>query len=276
MNIKKAYVIGTKVNKSLSPLIFNHWFEKYNISATYSFKVIKEQSFNKEIKKLLEEENLCGLNVTIPYKEKILKNMNELDKASKIIQAVNCVTIKDKKYYGSNTDWRGFGEALSDSLFSKRLEIQKNNKAILIGYGGAAKAVLYSLSLMDPKYKNNTYVFNRSKKKINLPFISQKNTLALEKIKDHLSQAVLIINTTPTNILKDLGVKKINKKVVVCDIVYKPKETKFLQHFTNPMAKIYGISMLINQAKPCFFNWFGVKPLEDDLLKNKLFNEISK
>ena len=95
MNTKKAYVIGTNVNTSLSPLIFNHWFEKYNIDAKYSYKTIKEKNFNKEIKTILKQKHLCGINVTIPFKEKIIKKIDKLDKHSKSIGAVNCVTIKN-------------------------------------------------------------------------------------------------------------------------------------------------------------------------------------
>ena len=118
---KTAYVIGTKVDKSLSPLIFNHWFKKYKINATYKFKVIKEKNFNREIKKVLKEKNLCGLNITIPYKEKILKKMHGLDAPAKTIKAVNCVTIKNKKYYGSNTDWSGFKDVLLREVAKKKL-----------------------------------------------------------------------------------------------------------------------------------------------------------
>jgi len=276
MSKKSVYVIGTNVEKSLSPLIFNHWFKKYNINAIYDFRAIKEKNFNKEINKILKEKNLSGFNVTIPFKEKILKKMDKLDKASKIIRAVNCVTIRNNKYYGSNTDWVGFGEALLNATLKQQINITKNGKVILIGYGGAAKAILYNLSLMGAVWKNNTLVFNRSKRKINIPFISQKTTLSLSKIQNHLNDSFLIINTTPRNILADLKIKKINREVAVCDIVYKPKETKFLKHFTKPSAKIYGIHMLINQARPCFFKWFGVSPSEDGVLTNKLLKEISK
>ena len=110
---------------------------------------------------------------------------------------------------------------------------------------------------MGAVWKNNTLVFNRSKRKINIPFISQKTTLSLSKIQNHLNDSFLIINTTPRNILADLKIKKINREVAVCDIVYKPKETKFLKHFTKPSAKIYGIHMLINQAKLCFLSGLG-------------------
>ena len=86
----------------------------------------------------------------------------------------------------------------------------------------------------------------------------------------------MVINTTPRNILADLKIKKIKKEIVVCDIVYKPKETKFLKHFTKPSVKIYGIHMLINQARPCFFEWFGIMPPEDKALTRKIFKKISK
>ena len=276
MSTKKAYVVGTRVDKSLSPLIFNYWFKKYKIKARYEFKVIKENNFNKEIKEILKEKNLCGINITIPFKEKIIKKMDKLDRASKAIKAVNCVTIKNNKYSGSNTDWLGFKETLASTLIEKKINIEDHKKVVLIGYGGAAKAVLYSLSLMSPIWKKNTLVFNRSKKKINSPFVSQKTTISLNKIQNHLSESFLIINTTPRNILQDLKIKKINTRVVVCDIVYKPKQTKFLKHFTKPIAKVYGINMLINQAKPCFLKWFGVRPSLDKTLMNKLLKEISK
>ena len=191
MSKKKIYVIGTNVDKSLSPLIFNHWFKKYKINAIYDFRTIKEKNFNKEINEILKEKNLCGLNVTIPFKEKILKKMDKLDKASKIIKAVNCVTIRNNKYYGSNTDWVGFGEALLNAMLEQQINITKNGKVILIGYGGAAKAVLYNLSLMGAVWKNNTLVFNRSKRKINIPFISQKTTLSLGKIQNYLNNLLI-------------------------------------------------------------------------------------
>ena len=276
MNTKKAYVIGTNVDKSLSPLIFNHWFKKYNIDAKYSYKIIKEKNFNKEIKYILKEKNLCGINVTTPFKEKIIKKIHRLDKHSKKIKAVNCVTIKNNKYYGINTDWAGFAEAYLDATLKQKVPAKTRGGVILIGYGGAAKAILYSLSLMGGVYKKNTLVFNRSKRKINIPFFSQKTTLPLNKIREYLNDAFLIINTTPRNILADLKIKKIKEEIAVCDIVYKPKETKFLKHFTKPSAKIYGIHMLINQARPCFFEWFGIMPSEDKALTRKILKKISK
>ena len=150
MSIKKAYVIGTNVKTSLSPLIFQHWFNKYGLNAKYSYKEIKEKNFDKEVGPILREEGLCGINVTIPFKEKIIKKLHNLDKAAKTIGAANCVTVKNNKYFGINTDWSGFQTSFVEAKIPKRV-LLGNSKVVLIGYGGAAKAVLYSLLLMNHK-----------------------------------------------------------------------------------------------------------------------------
>ncbi len=275
MNRKKAYVIGTKVDKSLSPLIFNHWFKKYNIDAVYKHKTIKEKNFNKDIKKILKEKNLVGVNITIPFKEKATKLLDKMDKHTRAIGAVNCIIIKKKKYCGINTDWTGFVEAYQKKRPKHKKKTNKK-KIILIGYGGAAKAVLYGLLQMGKHYRENIIVFNRTKRKIQFQKFSQKTTLSIKKIKDYTEDSFLIINTTPRNLFSDLKIKKINKSIEVCDIVYKPKETKFLKHFTNAKAKVYGIDMLINQARPCFFVWFGIMPSEDNVLKSKVAKRIKE
>ena len=79
MSYKKAYVIGTNVNASLSPTIFKYWLEKYNIEGEYGHIEIEEKSFDKEILNLLnKKKDLVGLNITIPYKEKIIPHLSEI------------------------------------------------------------------------------------------------------------------------------------------------------------------------------------------------------
>ena len=83
MKKKKGYVVGTNVSKSLSPLIFNYWFKKYKIDGRYDYKEIKEKKFDLEIKKILQEEGVRGINVTIPFKEKIIKHLSQQNKHAK-------------------------------------------------------------------------------------------------------------------------------------------------------------------------------------------------
>ena len=173
MNTKKAYVIGTNVSTSMSPTIFRYWLSKYNISsAEYKHKEIKEENFDKEIKSIFQEEGLVGLNITIPYKEKILYYMDNKKPLLKP-PSVNCVTIKKtndlKKStvikLGKNTDVVGFNKALYNSGLSDFFYARKNCCAIVLGYGGAAKAAIQSL-LLDSNFKR-IIVFNRTFSKLN-------------------------------------------------------------------------------------------------------------
>ena len=261
MSKKKAYVVGTNVSKSLSPLIFNYWFNKYKVEGEYGFIEIKEENFEQEIIKIFKEEGLRGLNITIPFKEKIIPHLKLIDSHSKLIGAVNCVNIRNKLAEGTNTDWVGFTKSIK--------RIKKNNVAIVLGYGGSAKAIIYSLTLRGFK---EIRVFNRSFDKIK----NLKNIIPhkLDELNKHYSSADIIINTIPKNLVNKLVNKKLlenyNKKETGYgfDIVYN-QPTLFLENF-KPSRRIYGVEMLAHQAAPCFFNWFGILPEIDDNLINIL------
>ena len=162
-----------------------------------------------------------------------------------------------------NTDWLGYLGSI------KGFKINKNKKILILGYGGAAQAIFYGFSTKGYK---NILVFNRSKKAIKIKGI-KKFTKKYSLIEKHLEDSYLIINTTPTNPLNKKQEKKISKKTILSDIVYSPKETAFLKNF-NENKKIYGISMLIEQAIPCFHQWFGFTPKLDDKLIKKINSKI--
>ncbi len=256
--MKHFFVIGDNTSKSLSPLIFNHWFKKYKIKAKYSFVEVTKTNFNKKIKGKINNNNIFGFNVTIPYKKKIIQHLSNINKHAEVIGAVNCVRV-DKKTKGINTDWAGYLNSI------KEYKINKNKNILILGYGGASKAIFYGFALKG--YKNIS-VFNRSKKAIKLKGI-YRYTKSYSNIDNYLINADLIINTTPTNPLKKKQVKLIKKNALISDIVYKPKKTAFLKNFNNN-KKIYGISMLVEQAILCFKDWFGFEPKVDKNLLKKL------
>ena len=98
MSTKKVYVIGTDVSSSLSPIIFRYWFDKYGVDAEYNFKEIEESSFNKKIKLILEEDNLCGLNITIPFKKKISMSYHrKIIKVTKKMMTKKMISSSSKK-----------------------------------------------------------------------------------------------------------------------------------------------------------------------------------
>ncbi len=260
--MKNYYVVGNKASKSLSPTIFNHWFKKYNIKAKYHPLELNNKNFDKKIKVILKNNNVGGLNITIPFKQKIIKHIDVLDKHSKKINAVNCVLVK-KNIRGSNTDWSGYYKTLPKD---KKL---KTEKVLIIGYGGAALAIHYVLKTKGFK---NILIVNRTKKK--LCFEKQnKYTLNIKKLDKLLLDSGLVINTTPKNLIKAKSKKLIKNKAILSDIVYKPKETDFLKQFPNN-KKIYGISMLLEQAVLSFKTWFGFKPSIDPTLLEMLENKI--
>ena len=260
--MKNFFVIGDQASKSLSPLIFNHWFKKHNIKAEYSFLEVTKKNFDSEIVKKLSDKNTQGLNVTIPFKKDIIKYLDNKNVHAQKIGAVNCVTVGDK-INGINTDWLGYLNSI------KQEKINKNKNILILGFGGASKAIYYGFFFKGYK---NVSVFNRSKKAINIGGIN-KYTKDYSLINSYLIKSDLIINTTPTNPLNKKQINLIKKTTIISDIVYQPKETSFLKEFKFN-KKIYGISMLIEQALPCFKLWFGFVPDVDKVLVNKLNRKI--
>ena len=262
--MKNFFVIGDSTSQSLSPTIFNHWFKVYNIQAKYSFIEVKKNNFEKVLLNKINDENTFGFNVTIPFKKDIFKYIDITNNHSKKIGAINCVKVS-KKTKGINTDWVGYLNSTKD------FKINKSKNVIVLGYGGASKAIIYGLLYKGFK---SVLVFNRSKKQIKLKerktFTKQYKT-----VDKYLVNAGLIINTTPTNPLNKKQTKLIGKDVIVSDIVYAPKNTPFLSPLKEN-RKIYGISMLIEQAIPCFYYWFGFKPKADKVLIKKLNAKIKK
>ena len=163
MTNKKAYVIGTNVSASLSPTIYQYWFEQFNIDGEYGYIEIKEDNFDKEIKSILKKDGLVGLNITMPFKEKIIPHLTQrsnLVSATSLLP-INCISINGDKIIGENTDYIGFQKA----YYAKKNSAHPKHKhhAIVLGFGGAAKAIIHSLIVM--KYEH-IMVFNRTFDKI--------------------------------------------------------------------------------------------------------------
>ena len=270
MSRKKAYVIGTNVSNSLSPAIFRYWFEKHNVCGEYGYIEIKEKEFDKEIKQILKDENLVGLNITMPYKEKIIPHLMNpvppvmskdegpvLSQYAERIGAVNWISRENKVWLGDNSDWFGFEKSFE--VFFNATTKERKNIAIVIGYGGASKAIIFSLhSLGYKKIK----LFNRSYEKIKNKFAKTSSsplveTYELGDLEKHTHSADAIINTTPVNILNKPKEWNISSNTIGFDVVYRPKGGSGFLNYFEPNRRLDGIHMLINQAIPCLENWFA-------------------
>ncbi|MCX6231173.1 MAG: shikimate dehydrogenase [Bacteroidetes bacterium] len=247
----KSYgLIGYPLSHSFSASYFNSKFEKENITdATFKLFAIKEID---ELFNLLEiEPELCGLSVTIPYKEKVIPLLNEIDETAQKVGAVNSIKItkKENQVYlkGFNTDVIGFEEILLPEL--KPIHQQ----ALVLGNGGASKAVVYVLEKLNIAYK----IVSRNPLTAQLSY----NQINKQMIDEHL----LIINTTPLGMYPlvdacpDLPYEFLNASHLVIDVIYNPEVTLFMKKAELNGATVQnGMKMLTSQAEASWRIWNSI------------------
>lgn len=268
----KYGIIGFPLSHSFSPHIHNLAFNNLSINANYEILSIKPNVFESEIKKL-KKSDYRGFNITIPYKQKIIPFIDEIDPLAKKVNAVNTILKKDNKWFGYNTDIYGFLKPLEKSITSIK-------SVLVIGAGGAASAVCFSLL----RYRNISLlsILNRSVEKAQrLAYQLKKeydlniNAGSLEVGSDLIFD--LIINTTNVGMGNLIDINPFNisnnshKKTVVYDLIYNPECTQFLKlAHHNGLKTINGLEMLIGQAMKSFSIWTN-REFPPNLLKNENF-----
>lgn len=268
----KAGVIGYPISHSKSPIIHGYWLDKYNINGTYHSIEIKPEDLKSKIKNLIND-NYNGFNVTVPHKENIVALCDELDDTAKKIGAVNTVVIKDGKLYGKNTDAFGFIENLKQN--SKI--VLNGSKIMVLGAGGAARAVLYGLLDADA---SEILLTNRTMEKaVTLQSLSPSKIKIIDWVEKekYLSDINLLVNTTSLGMKNqpalEINLQSLNKNALVTDIVYVPLMTDLLTCAQiNGNEIVTGIGMLLHQARPAFAAWTGVMPAVDNDLMAKVLS----
>ncbi len=260
-------ILGGKLGSSLSPLMFDHYFGRLNLDISYKFYPVASDMLSSFLSKT-RTSDIIGLNVTIPFKEKVIPLLDYLDPEAKIIGAVNVIHKSKGKLKGYNTDYTGFLRTL------EKYDFLKTGNAIVLGAGGAARSIIYGLSRM--KFKNITF-FSRNDEKINkilgnFHFIPCLNgdQWKIEKIKEKMKNADIVVNATPVGMFP-LEKKSpvdvdfyLKKKCVAYDLIYNPKVTKFLKSAKSRGAVIEnGLWMLIYQALESLKLW-RVKDLDEE------------
>ncbi|OEY73155.1 shikimate dehydrogenase, partial [Salegentibacter salarius] len=212
--MKTFGLIGKNISYSFSRTYFTKKFKKENIDAKYyNFDLENINQFRDVIK---EMPDLQGLNVTIPYKQEIITFLDDLAPEAKEIGAVNTIKVNGNRLIGYNTDYIGFSESIKPLLKSH------HNKALILGTGGASKAIAYAFKKLDIEYK----FVSRSSGKGKLGY----DDLSEETIKDHN----IIINTTPVGTFPDVEeypkfpVEYLTKNHLVYDLIYNPEVTQLL------------------------------------------------
>jgi len=258
----KSGVIGWPVMHSLSPRLHQYWLKEYNINGSYEALEINPNEIHAFIKNL-SSNGFIGANVTVPYKETAANIVDVLDENSNRLGAINTIVVgKDGLIYGSNTDGFGFMENLKSNFPQWE---PKNGPVVLLGAGGAARAI--TASLLDAKVPE-IRLTNRTYKKTQNLVNKIGGSVKIYDWKNRskiLQDASLLINTTTLGMIGNPGLEinldLLPLNAVVMDIVYSPLKTRLLEQAENRLNPfINGLGMLLHQARPGFHQWFGKNP----------------
>lgn len=235
-------IIGYPLHHSFSARYFNEKFEREQIEAEYSLYPIDNDEWQKangqRVKELIDR--LDGMNITFPYKQAVIPYLNRLDETANMIGAVNVIY----KRVGYNTDCLGFMESIRPLLRNY------DTRALVLGTGGAAKAVCYGLT----KLGITPTLVSRTPK---------EGMLGYDELTDNVMTAhTLIVNCTPLGMLPDIDscplipYEKITARHLLFDCVYNPEETLFLSKGKAQGATIHnGLDMLTGQAQAAWKIW---------------------
>ena len=262
--MKKYLVIGNPIELSLSPELHNYWLKNNNIEAIYEKKKLSEDDLGKLILQI-KEKKIDGVNITIPFKKKIISYIDELTLEAESTQSVNTIYLKNDKLIGHNTDIDGFKMSVKRSKFDLT-----DKKVLILGAGGVVPSIIFALNKMQA---SKIIVSNRTKDKAeNLKNLFDK----LDIIEwGNIPDFDMIINATSLGLKKEdkinLDFSKIGKNKFFYDVIYNPKETNFLKEGKKLGNKTEnGKLMFIYQALLAFNVWHGIKPEINDEVINLL------
>ena len=276
-SFKTYCIIGDPINSSLSPVMQNAAFGYFGLNNTYiAFRVPKGEL--KASLDSLRATNSSGFNVTIPHKIDIVSYLDELHPSAQKAGAVNTVQNIEGIFKGYNTDIYGFIEPL------RRRRVNLNGmKILLIGAGGAARAIIAALS--DETGISALRIANRTRQNAE-GLITMASNLGLkadftrsEDLAEQAFRSDLIINSTPIGMANEQSIvdrENINKNSIVYDLVYKPMVTRLIENAKQASATVvYGYEMLLAQGARAFEIWTGMSaPME--VMKKALLGRFAE
>jgi shikimate dehydrogenase len=256
-------IFGHPVEHSFSPGMHNSAFAAIGLDGCYVPFAVHPDDLGYAVKAIVPL-GLCGLNITIPHKEKVIPLLDDLTDDARLIGAVNTIEVRDKKLIGHNTDGKGFLRSLREETGFR----PKGKTFLMVGSGGAARAVCFELALAgagdillhdidrDKAGKLAHDIRSATATRVTVADASSLRTLAPD--------ADCLINATPLGLKKSdplpLSRQLMRKGQLVCDLVYNPPDTRLLRTARLQGAKtLRGIGMLLYQGVIAFEIWTGKK-----------------
>jgi len=252
--MKKYLVIGNPIAHSLSPKLHNYWIKQNKIEAIYDKKQVNENEIKKIISEM-REGKIDGINVTVPFKKLVIPFLDQLTLEANNTQSVNTIYKKDEKIIGHNTDAAGFELALKYISYDV-----KNKRVLILGAGGVVPSLVLSLKKMKASkitLSNRTREKAENIKKIftNIEIIDWGKIIDFD----------IIINATSLGLNSGDEIKldydRVGSNKLFYDVIYNPKQTKFLskaKEFKNKIEN--GKMMFIYQAHQAFVVWHKILP----------------
>ncbi len=272
--MKKNFgIIGNPIKHSLSPVLHNYWFKKYNIEADYSIIESSDKSLPEIINKI-RSGFFSGINVTLPFKQKIINHIDKVVNDAELTGSVNTILLNNEKLVvGENTDVFGLQAA-----YLKEIDNHINKKVLVIGAGGVSPSVILSVQKSGIR---NISITNRTHEKC--IFLKKKfnhlNIFPWKSLESEIKNFDIIINATSLGLRdgNDFNFNFLNTKseVIYIDTIYNPLETKTLKFLKEEGKKVFnGLDMFIYQGQKSFYLWNKINPEIDDglidLLNSKL------
>jgi shikimate dehydrogenase len=267
----KAFVIGHPIAHSRSPLIHGQWLAEHGIDGSYEAIDVAPDALPGFFERLRSGE-FAGGNVTIPHKEAVFALCDSVDPLATTIGAVNTLVLRDGKVHGSNTDYLGFLGNLDAAAPGWS---DGPNDAMIIGAGGAARAILVALRRRDG---GKVHVLNRTLEKaqalvaeIDGPFEAH----GFDAFPQLAAHTGLVVNTSAIGMHGSrfdwLDFALLPQATLVTDIVYTPLVTPLLADAAaHGLRTVDGLGMLLHQAVPGFEAWFGVRPSVTPALRARI------
>lgn len=267
-------VIGYPIEHSMSPIMHNAVIRELKLNYIYLAFKVSPNNLNLAVKGF-RAFNIKGINVTLPFKQKIMNYLDDIDPIAQKIGAVNAIKNDNGNLSGRNTD----AEAAKNALINAGYTTSGKNLLIL-GAGGAARALTYILAedinkiiIANRTEKRAIKLAKELKKNFSIKVEGKRNSISV--LKEESKKADILINTTPVGMYPSVEKSPIpaeflHKDLIVYDIVYNPLETKLMKDATKIGCNtIGGLDMLVNQGALAFEWWTNKKP-NIDIMKNKI------
>ena len=263
-------MIGWPIKHSKSPRLHGHWLKTYGVNGTYEHVELPPETFEKGVRALLAD-GWKGANVTLPHKEAALVLADEASEIARAIGAANTLIFReDGSIFADNTDGFGFIENLRQGAGTAWNPLEP---AVVLGAGGAARAVIHSLiGAGAPEIRLTNRTAARADE-LAQRFGSKVKTIPWDKAETALPGAGVIVNTTSLGMKGapplELDLAHAPKTAIATDIVYTPLITTFLEAAqAQGLKTVDGLGMLLHQARPGFTAWFGPTPEVDETLRS--------